>query len=213
MLQFCVRAGLPRPAFLITVFWVFPLVFSIQVNRTIDDTYGDSATGLQVVYSVFWNTGQLCPGCAVQPNPAEAFAGSWHDTTSSAIPHNATMKFVGMARFRFACRGTSAESVTGTAIWVYGILVNSGASGVTIYTNASFELDGYIVGTYHHIPDPSDDKYLYNVTVFSQHGLSNTEHTLLINVQSGSETSLFLFDWAIYTYVTRICGSIIMSMR
>ena len=70
------------------------------INRTIDDTYGDSATGLQVVYSEFWNKGQVCSGCAVQPDPSKAFEGSWHDTTSGPTSHNATMKFIGTYCFR-----------------------------------------------------------------------------------------------------------------
>ena len=91
----------PRPASLISVFWAFSLVLAtVQINRTIDDTYGDSATGLQVVYSEFWNKGQVCSGCAVQPDPSKAFEGSWHDTTSGPTSHNATMKFIGTYCFR-----------------------------------------------------------------------------------------------------------------
>ncbi|EPT00117.1 hypothetical protein FOMPIDRAFT_1123161 [Fomitopsis schrenkii] len=156
----------------------------MRINRTIDDTYGDSITGLQVVYSG-WNTGQLCPGCAVQPDASATFEGSWHDTTSwnGDAPPSATMRF------------------NGTAVWVYCILVNSGHRGVTIYTNASFELDGALAGTYQHNPDPKEDQYLYNTAVFNKDDLSNTEHTLVITAENGPSPSLLLFDWAMYTYV------------
>ena len=70
------------------------------------------------------------------------------------------------------------------------------------------------MGTYQHIPNPKDDQYLYNIDVFSQDGLNNTEHTLVINVESGSMVSLLLFDWAIYTYVLAfVSESIVMMMR
>lgn len=74
----------------------FSIVLALQANRTIDDTYGDSVTGLKVVYNSPWNTGQLCPGCRVQPDAAEAFEGTWHDTTTGGTAHYATMKFNGM---------------------------------------------------------------------------------------------------------------------
>lgn len=81
-----------------TVMQVFSIAFSLQINRTIDDTYGDSVTGLQVVYSEVWNIGQLCPGCGVQPNASEVFDGTWHDTTTSIsnTANNATITFIGV---------------------------------------------------------------------------------------------------------------------
>ncbi|TFY62420.1 hypothetical protein EVJ58_g3874 [Rhodofomes roseus] len=87
---------------------------------------------------------------------------------------------------------------TGTSIWVYCILTNSGAPYVTIATNASFELDGSQVGIYSHLPDSTAQQYEYNVTVFSMTGLNNVGHTLVINATQGSQASLILFDWAMY---------------
>ncbi|KZT74166.1 hypothetical protein DAEQUDRAFT_761603 [Daedalea quercina L-15889] len=161
--------------------------FALLTNRTIDDTYGDLVTNLQVAYTSNWNPGQACSGCAVQPNKAEAFSGTWHDTTSNnpnaTSPHSATLQF------------------NGTAIWVNCILVNSAnSSGTTIFTNISFELDGAVAGTYDHVPDPSASPYLYNITTFSNTNLDMGEHTLVMTALQGSDPSLLLFDWAQYTF-------------
>lgn len=79
--------------------------------------------------------------------------------------------------------------------------MNSGKSGVTIFTNASFELDDAPAGTFQHTPNAQDDQYLYNVVVFNKVDLSNTNHTLVITAEMGSTESLLLFDWAMYTCV------------
>ncbi|KAH9930961.1 uncharacterized protein B0H18DRAFT_872467 [Fomitopsis serialis] len=155
--------------------------------RTIDDTYGDSVTGVLPTYGANWNAGQTCSGCAVQPSPSGTYRGTWHDTTSdnpnSTTGHAVTLEF------------------TGTAISVYCILVNSGSPYVTIASYISFEMDGDPAGTYTHNPDTSAGaaQYVYNATVFSQTGLSNASHTLLMNATQGSQASLVLFDWAMYT--------------
>ncbi|EPT00090.1 hypothetical protein FOMPIDRAFT_1123150 [Fomitopsis schrenkii] len=166
-----------------TLQWL--LVSASATNRTIDDTYGDPVTQFQVAYTANWNPGQSCTGCAVQPDPSQAFDGTWHDTTSnnpnSTSPHSATLKF------------------NGTAIWVYCILANTAGTGVTIFTNASFELDGAIAGTYEHDPAPSQGPFLYNISVFSKTELSMAEHTLVMTAVQGSEPSLLLFDYAVYT--------------
>lgn len=54
------------------------------VNVTIDDTYGDSVTGLQPIYSpsVTDNTWTAsCTNCFVVPNPTFAYDGTWHHAT------------------------------------------------------------------------------------------------------------------------------------
>ncbi|KAH9930957.1 uncharacterized protein B0H18DRAFT_119889 [Fomitopsis serialis] len=161
------------------------LVSAGQVNRTIDDTYGDLVTGLLPTYTSNWNPGQGCSGCAVQPSKSEAYAGTWHDTTSnnpnSTSGHYVTIQF------------------TGTAIWMSCILVNNATTGITIFTNVSIELDSREAGTYTHVPDPTAAQYVYNVTVFGQTGLSNNSHTLVMTAVQGSQPSLLLFDRAIYT--------------
>ena len=91
--------------------------------------------------------------------------------------------------------------IAGTAIWVYCILVNTGEEYITIFSNMTFELDGAPVVAFSHVPNPNGEQYLYNQTVFSQTGLSNTDHTLVMTAVLGSEPSLLLFDWAMYTCV------------
>ena len=88
---------------------------------------------------------------------------------------------------------------TGTAIWVYGILANTAGTGVTIFTNTSFELDGTLAGRYEHIPDPTQQQYIYNVSMFQSTGLTFGEHTLMMMAMQGSEPSLLMFDYAVYT--------------
>lgn len=82
---------------------------------------------------------------------------------------------------------------------MFCVLVNSGPPYVTINSNISFELDGASAGTFPYNPDPSGPQYLYNQTVFSKTGLSDTDHTLVLAAVQGSDPSLLLFDWAIYT--------------
>lgn len=89
----------------------------------------------------------------------------------------------------------------GTAIWVYGILANSADRGVTIFTNASFELDGLPLGNFEHVPQPEQEQYIYNVLLSSKTGLNNTEHTLMMTAMQGGNSSLLLFDYAVYTSV------------
>ena len=67
-------------------------------NRTIDDEWGDSVTGIRPVYSANWNYGPGCTVCNVVPSQSMAFGGTWHDTTST-IPdtdeHYVTLSFAG----------------------------------------------------------------------------------------------------------------------
>ncbi|KAH9829640.1 uncharacterized protein C8Q71DRAFT_717950 [Rhodofomes roseus] len=154
-------------------------------NRTIDDYYGDSVTGLQPQYrsGSAWNYGPQCPGCFIQPAADEAFDQSWHDVTASPNdpgPSNVTLTF------------------TGTAVWVYGVVPNY-VQYATTFVNVSFELDGKVAGLYTHVPSTSTS-YEYNVTLFSNTGLANTQHTLVISPQREPDTSYMAFDWAQYTY-------------
>ncbi|KAH9928346.1 uncharacterized protein B0H18DRAFT_255259 [Fomitopsis serialis] len=158
-----------------------------QTNRTIDDFYGDFVTGVQVAYTGAWNTGQNCSSCALRPNANDTYAGTWHDTTSNfpnaSIPDYLTLRF------------------NGTAVWLYCIVVNSQPAVETpILTNISVHLDGHLAETYQHAPDPSQEQYKYNRTVFSMTNLSNTEHTLVMTAVQGSQPSVLLFDRAVYTF-------------
>ena len=91
---------------------------------------------------------------------------------------------------------------SGTAVWINAIIVNSAStSEIVIFTNITFELDNQIAGTYSHFPSLGASEYEYNVTVFGKTGLDNTAHTLTMAAVQGSQPSLLLFDWAIYTWV------------
>ena len=66
------------------------------VNRTIDDTYGDSATGKLPSYTGPWNVGQDCSGCGAQPSAVVvgAFRSSWHDATTGVNPNDGAPRAV-----------------------------------------------------------------------------------------------------------------------
>jgi hypothetical protein len=69
------------------------------VNRTIDDTFGDSVTGQTPVYlpTTPW-AGPSCTTCAIVPNKSLAFDGTW--TAATYNPNlfnnmNITFSFTG----------------------------------------------------------------------------------------------------------------------
>ncbi|EPS95479.1 hypothetical protein FOMPIDRAFT_1090759, partial [Fomitopsis schrenkii] len=152
------------------------------INRTIDDHYGDSFTGVQPAYGGRWNYGPNCSECAIHPEPADTFMSSWHDSTTS--PTNDI---------------SVALNFTGTAIWVYCIIPDtiSTVQGVSTFVNISFELDDKPVEKYTHPPGATS--YEYNVTVYSHPKLDNTQHILKMSAVQGENSSVFLFDWAKYT--------------
>ncbi|KZT68208.1 hypothetical protein DAEQUDRAFT_344616 [Daedalea quercina L-15889] len=165
---------------------LLPHSAAASTNTTIDDQYGDLTTGRLPVYSGSWNVGQDCSGCAVSPMPSKTYMGTWHDTTSNSPASSPAH--------------TVALTFNGTAIWVYCILANFVGESITTSTNISFELDGAPAGVYTHEPDTSDDDYAYNVTVYSNTGLSHSEHTLIMTAAQGQSASLLLFDWAKYMF-------------
>ncbi|KAJ7742725.1 hypothetical protein DFH07DRAFT_39563 [Mycena maculata] len=155
--------------------------FATISNRTIDDTNGDPITGFTPVYApeAQWNVGQNCSGCLVQPDPSQVFDRTWHDTTqgTGGVPSSVTLNF------------------TGTAIYLFCVVPNTISFATTVY-DLSFTLDDGSIGTYTHVPDASDE-ILYSVPVLSSENLSNQAHTL---VAETAGNSLFVFDFAIYTF-------------
>lgn len=92
----------------------------------------------------------------------------------------------------------------GTAINVFGIIPRVMDSGTTTNTNLSFVLDEKPSDTRYiqaGLEASNQEPFLYNQSVYSVSGLSNTQHTLRIEPQIGDSGSLFLFDYAEYTYV------------
>ena len=156
-----------------------------STNRTIDDEYGDSVTGLAPEYSPpgAWHQGSTCQACFVQLDGSQVLEGSWHDTThhgGDPEPRSITMRF------------------NGTAVYVYGVLANNVPFTDTL-TNLTFAIDGAQVGTFVHEPTNST-LFDYNVPVYVNPELENLEHTLEIQAVGDSTPSLILFDYVVYTY-------------
>jgi hypothetical protein len=109
----------------------------------------------------------------------------------------------------------------GSALYVYCILANSLPLKSGTHSNFNFTMDGIDAGTFLHSPDSSSD-YQYNVpgelhhhmypftllileAVFAQSGLTNTQHTFMLNLVGGpgvDGSSLMLLDYFIYTCVS-----------
>ncbi|KLO13079.1 hypothetical protein SCHPADRAFT_874504 [Schizopora paradoxa] len=176
-------------------------------NITIDDSFADPSTGVQIFYGLQnrpgegngWAPGQDCPGCLAQPNKTLAFNNSWHDTTYSAkgdIPY-AWMTF------------------TGSAVYVMGIVIASMKKTSTSLNNTrlSFEIDGEDQGTYLHVASiGSDIVYSYDTLFFAKEDLPFDFHNITIMVGNSvdNQDSLCLLDRIIYTTKTN-SGPIVPS--
>ncbi|GLB34605.1 hypothetical protein LshimejAT787_0201700 [Lyophyllum shimeji] len=169
---------------LLSCFWCAE---AVAVNRTIDDTTGDSATGNRPVYAPsttgVWEDA-TCKGCAIQPVPAQAFKGTW--TAATYNPGLGSMSI--------------ELSFHGTAIYVFFILANFVADGITAETACNFTLDGRPAGSFEHVPSTSTDLQ-YNSLVFSQASLANVDHKLIISTSGITDRDIYVnFDYAIYTF-------------
>ena len=169
---------------------------SKAVNHTIDDEKGDSLTRVIPVYTPSdgpWTQGSNCTQCGVSPafvQASHAYNGTWHDATYASQKLPSSNSGVSVA-FNF----------TGTAVYVYNILVNQIPfvlpGVVTTFTNLTFHIDDELVGNFTHIPDNTLN-VMYKHLVYSNVSLANTHHTLEIRA-SGGKSSLVLFDYAEYT--------------
>ncbi|KAF7985104.1 hypothetical protein HWV62_9001 [Athelia sp. TMB] len=84
-----------------------------------------------------------------------------------------------------------------TAVYAYCVLANY-VPYATTFTNLTISMDSEVVGQYMHIPT-SSTAFQYDVPVYVNTTLSNAQHTLTLETQ-GTNASLILFDYAIYTY-------------
>ncbi|EIW63887.1 uncharacterized protein TRAVEDRAFT_111481, partial [Trametes versicolor FP-101664 SS1] len=171
------------------------------VNHTIDDKYGDSSTGIIPTYrpKENWAYGDTCRSCNLYPanlghippgslngtavDTAQVFNGTWHDTTQSpgSPPRNITVQFVGQA------------------VYVFNIIANI-VPFTSTNTSLVFSLDDKIVGQYVHPADPFGPELMYNVAVYTNHSIPHDNHTLVISTKAeGTESSLVLFDYVVYT--------------
>ncbi|KAF8922058.1 hypothetical protein CPB85DRAFT_18766 [Mucidula mucida] len=156
-----------------------------RVNRTIDDTNGDSETGVVPVYQPMsaWD-GTHCARCAIQPSPSSAFDGTW-----MAATYNPTL---GSTNISF--------SFEGVALYVYFILANNEGSGITTRTECNFTLDDERAGLFTHTPSDITTALEYNALAFSVAGLEQRAHSVLVST-SGVDYNVFVsFDYAVYTY-------------
>lgn len=173
--------------------WI-PILFchpclSVQYrNVTIDDDH-ESHDVLQYLPSHSWTQGANCDACPTSHyiDLGKALHNTWH---------------VGNFTVGQSNEPAIVLTFTGTAVYVYNILVNKpypGQEGLTTFTNISFYLDGEYAATYVHFPEDFTNT-VYNVLVYSTTALPNNTHTLRIGVY-GPSSSLVLFDYATYTVV------------
>lgn len=69
------------------------------------------------------------------------------------------------------------------------------------FTICKFTIDGLFAGTFTHWPRNDSTELLYNQTVFSKEGLTNSQHVLTMSVsEADAPNGAFLnFDYALYT--------------
>ncbi|KAJ7694652.1 hypothetical protein B0H17DRAFT_1199171 [Mycena rosella] len=173
--------------FLCAFFVQVALSTSTLVNRTIDDTKGDSVSGLLPIYSppAQFSPNSNCPTCKVRLDPARVFDGTWHDSS----------------QLRDGPPVSVALSFNGTAIYIVCVLANTVKDAVTS-SDFVFTLDGSRNGSFTHKPTSSPD-YIYGANVFSVNGLEQGPHEVVLTTDN-STGSLLLFDYASYTSDERI---------
>ncbi|KAH8101362.1 hypothetical protein DFH11DRAFT_1524094, partial [Phellopilus nigrolimitatus] len=158
------------------------------LNVSVDDQSGDERTDALPNYfpTNGWTQGNGCSGCGVKPDPTEAFANTWHDTTShvnDTEPRTISINF------------------TGTAVYAFFILPDTvTTAGLTILVNMTFMLDGQPAGEFVHIPTNSTG-FLYEQPCYVNDSLVNGPHQLFISANAQTSASLILFDYLLYTYV------------
>lgn len=85
------------------------------------------------------------------------------------------------------------NSPLGTAVYLYNILSRGDL------TEVSISIDGNFVARYSNRPNPST-QFLYHVPVFAASNLAFGEHSVEMSAD-GSDQTLVLFDYALYTCV------------
>ncbi|KAI0800518.1 hypothetical protein C8Q74DRAFT_421328 [Fomes fomentarius] len=156
-------------------------------NRSIDDLYGDSASHLRPSYSPsnLWANGEICTSCkayaSITQGTGPVTNNTWHDGTYH--PDGPALEIV--------------LNFTGSAVYVYNMILDQGPSDVTILTNLTFFMDNIDVGNFYRAPK-GIDHVLYRVPVYVNTTLLHEPHSLRIRAD-GPHASLILFDSADYT--------------
>ncbi|KAJ7058742.1 hypothetical protein C8F01DRAFT_1370943 [Mycena amicta] len=172
--------------------WLLPLLLlllctvvqGLAVNRTIDDTRGDSVTGqaVQFLPGTVWFTSTTCAGCASVPDASLSADNTWTAALylASIGSISVTMKF------------------SGTAIYIFFIVPNFAAdAGLTNEVLCDFFIDGAKVGNFQHQSDGSGG-FDYNSLVYQNTGIPNGDHVFVIQT-TGTTPAVVIFDRAIYT--------------
>ncbi|KAK7032624.1 hypothetical protein VNI00_012887 [Paramarasmius palmivorus] len=165
---------------------------SRTVYTIIDDTNGDEQTKVKPTYfpsTGVWddNTCGDAQGCAIVPDAALAYQGTWTAAT-------------------YRPKAVSGDKISvlfgfqGTGISIFLILANDlGRPWVTTLTECNFTLDGQLMKEYRHAPT-SQSGLQYREEAFTVSGLSNSSHLVEISA-GGLGYEVFLnFDYANYTY-------------
>lgn len=190
-----------------------PTAFSAPSNITIDDLYGDPVTGAQFNYTGSWNEGQLCGRCFARPDPAKMYEETWHDTTRGNGPvMSASVIFPGMFLDSGLLNSAALTIMTGTALWVYGVLAHAGTDTPTFGTavNLTFLIDGETSGSFMVDPSASDgpnSTYDYDIVLFQQRSLSDMQHNFTLLNGMGS---FVILDRLVYVYVVYVAEVFIL---
>ncbi|KAJ7061717.1 hypothetical protein C8F01DRAFT_1286723 [Mycena amicta] len=174
--------------------WLLPLLLlllctivqGLAVNRTIDDTRGDSVTGQAVQFlpaSTVWFTSTTCTECLDVPDASLSADNTWTAALylASIRSISVTMKF------------------SRTAIYIFFIIPNFAAeTGLESEVLCDFLIDGAKVGNFHHQSDGSGG-FAYNSLVYQKTGIPNGNHVFVIQT-TGTTPAVVIFDRAIYTF-------------
>ncbi|KAJ6488143.1 hypothetical protein C8R47DRAFT_1126771 [Mycena vitilis] len=176
-----------------------PAVFPKLLTTIIDDAFpGDSQSSISYSPPAAWVVGSANNHGRVAPDASQALDGTWHDTTDDTTPdHDGTTPTFMVVNFQ------------GIGIDVRCIIANNlDDPSIPPFTGTksdySFFLDTFPQSRdFVHEAGTTGDAFLYNTSVFSTDGLSNSPHTLKILLNGGPEVNgsvLLLFDYAIVTF-------------
>ena len=180
------------------------LAFAALQNVTVDDAVTSGAVvPAYLPSSSFWNQGNACSVCHVNPDPSLAYDGTWHNgrlDPNSTVELALAFNFVGTFPDSFSHSRLNNGFHTGSGLYIFFILANT-VPNITTLTNVTFILDGVQVSSFTHSPSASTD-FEYNQAVFANDSIPYGQHTMTVAPVNDSVNSvLILFDYLIYTYV------------
>ena len=123
---------------------------------------------------------------------------------SGDVPVSVQLNFTGPSCFLH--QPSSLTSFLGSAIYLFGILPLGNPPNVNsapTLTNLTFTLDSKPAGNFVHSGSATNQGFQSTVSVFSRRGLSNSAHTLLVNL---GPNSVFLFDYYVVSRASADCS-------